>query len=345
MSRWAGAAPPNSLEHPILEFHALGGTPPDRERIATNFSALAALRRAGAADAHVLGADERTAAATSATGTLIDGLALAAWGDLAAAPLLAGAVAKAPPEAGAMRQFAAEALFDLGRGLDLQGQVADAATLYAQAVATWPGLVEGHVALARLAGLQRRRDEARAHLERALAVNPLSGSAHAMLGRLHAESGDPARALDHLREAVRIAPLSAELHEDLGLSLATSRHADDALHEFEEALRLAPDWPAAMDRVALMLATSPDPRQRRPEEAIRLAERAVAAASDDPMSLEVEAAAYAAGARFADAERVERRVLEFALARHDDALAAAARETLELYRRRMPLPPLGARAQ
>ena len=193
--------------------------------------------------------------------------------------------------------------------------------------------------LARLAGASGRLEEARDHLVRALAANPLSGSAQAMLGRLYAQSGDPERAVPHLREAVRIAPSTAELHEDLGLSLALARHPDDALGEFREALRLAPDWPAALERVAMMMATHPDPRERHPEEAIRLARRALdLAGGDDPMALEVAAAAYAAGGRFDDAETTERKVLEVALARHDDSLASQARAVLELYRRGLALP-------
>jgi tetratricopeptide (TPR) repeat protein len=270
-------------------------------------------------------------------------LALAVRGDLRGADLLAGAAAAAPADAGALRQLAGEAAVELGRRLDLQGRLPEAAALYAEGIGIWPGAVEGHVNLARIAGIQGRREEAVLHLSRALAENPLSGTAHAMLGRLYAEAGEPDRAIPHLREAVRIAPLTADLHEDLGLSLAVAQDPGDALREFEEALRLAPDWPAAVERVALMLATSPDPRERRPDEAIRLAERAVALAGhDDPMALEVEAAAYAAGSRFEDAVRAELEVLELARARHEDALAAAARATLDLYARHVPLPPIGA---
>jgi spermidine synthase len=339
LSRWAGAGPVNSLEHPVLEFHALGHAGSPRDRLAANFGALAALRRAGAADARVEGADERTVAAAGAVGALLDGLALLARGEARGAALLDEAVAAAPPGAGALRQLAAEALARAGRELDLQGRQPEAAGLYAQALIAWPELVEGHLNLARIAGLQGRRQEAREHLARALSANPLSGTAHAWLGRLYAEEGAPERAAVHLAEAVRLAPLTAELHEDLGLSLAVAGRPRDALREFQEALRLAPDWPAALDRVALMMAVHPDPRERRPDEAVRLAERALElAGGDDPMSLEVAAIAYAAGARFEDAERTERKVLEVAIARRDEALAAAARAAIELYRRGMTLP-------
>jgi hypothetical protein len=59
----------------------------------------------------------------------------------------------------------------------------------------------------------------------------------------------------------------------------------------------------------------------------------------DPMTLEVAAAAFASGGRFADAEAMERKALEIAIATQDDALAAAARAAIELYRRGLTLPP------
>jgi Flp pilus assembly protein TadD len=195
------------------------------------------------------------------------------------------------------------------------------------------------VNLARLAVMQGRTEDARASLLRALAANPLSGAAHRMLGQVLHGRGDPEGAIPHLREAARIAPLTAEVHEDLGLALAMTRRIDDALSEFREALRLAPDWPAALDRVALILATSPEPTVRDPQEAVRLATRAVKLTDGkDPTVLEIAAAAYASAGRFADAERAEGHVLDLALAAGDEALAAAARAALELYRRGETLP-------
>ncbi|HEY6001312.1 MAG TPA: tetratricopeptide repeat protein, partial [Anaeromyxobacter sp.] len=246
----------------------------------------------------------------------------------------------APAEAGVLHQAAAEALFDLGLALDRAGRLPEAEGLYAEAARASPELTEAHVNLGRIASIQGRTAEARACYLRAIETNGLSGSAHRMLGRLLAEEGDPAGAIPHLRAAVRIAPGTAELHEDLGLSLAMTRRVDDALAEFREALRLAPDWPAALDRVALLLATHPEPRRRDPGEAIRLADRALhLTGGKDPMALEVAAAAYASAGRFSDAEGAEQKVLDLAVGSGNDGLAGAARATLEVYRRKLPLPP------
>jgi spermidine synthase len=339
MARWVGEGPINSFERPWLEFYALDDAAPEGERVAENLAALAGLRRDGVRDARVTGAGERVASVASALGPLLDGLVLLAREDGRGVPLVEAALAQAPAGAGELHQTAAEALFEVGRSLDLEGRLAEAAVLYAEAARGWPELTEAHVNLGRVAGLQNRPGEAKAHLLRALETNPLSGSAHLLLGRLLLAEGDPAGAIQHLREAVRIAPATAELHEDLGVSLAMTRRVDDALAEFREALRLAPDWPAALDRVALILATHPVPQARDPEEAIRLAQRAMKLTDGkDPMTLEVAAAAYAAAGRFGEAETTERKVLEMAVAAGDQALAAAARGAMDLYRRGLALP-------
>jgi spermidine synthase len=339
LARWVGDGPVNSLERPVLEFYALEDPAPEGERVARNLAALAALEHEGIRDARVIGPGADAAAPAPGLAPVLEGLARIARGDGRGVPLVQAGLAMAPPDLGAVRQIAAEALFEVGRSLDGEGRLADADALYRAATEAWPGLTEGYVNLARIARMQGRAHDARASLLRALATNPLSGSAHRMLGQMLQEGGDPAAAVPHLREAVRIAPLTAELHGELGVALAGTGRDDDALQEFREALRLAPDWPAALDRVALILSTNPEPTHRDPAAAVRLATRALdLTGGKDPMALEVAAAAYASAGRFSDAEREERKVLDLALSAGDAPLAAAARGTIELYRRGRTLP-------
>jgi spermidine synthase len=341
LARWVGEGPVSSVEHPLLEFYALHDAPPEEDRVATNLAALAGLRRQGLQDARFTGSDEDVVANARAVGLLLDGLILLARQDDSGARVLETALAHAPATAGMVRQTAAEALFELGRSNDVLGRTAAAGALYTAASVAWPGFAEAHVNLGRIAAIHGRRDEATARLLRALEINPMSGSAHRMLGELLSKE-DPARAIPHLREAVRLAPAMAELHEELGLSLAMTSQVDDALVEFREALRLAPDWPAALDRVALILATHPEPRIRDPDEAVRLARRAMELTDGkDPMTLEVVAAAYASAGRFAEAESSERKVLDIAVATGNDVLARAAQAAMERYRRGLALPAGG----
>lgn len=341
MRRWVGEGAINSVERPVLEFYALAeGDETIPQRLAHNLAALARVHRDGLADVRVAGADERILAAEArSVGHLLEGLALLAGGETRGVASLERAVAEG--RGGVVHHTAAEAIFKAAYALDRQGRPAEAAALYASAARIWPGLAEAHANLGRLLALEGRGADARAALERALDANPDSAVAHRMLARLLDEGGDAEGAIPHFRAALRVSAADAELHESLGVSLAGTGRLDDALAEFREALRLAPDWPAALERVALLLASDPDPRVRNPAEAIRLAERALRLAGEkDAMALEVVAASYAAADRFADAEAAQAKVVELARATGDATLAAAAREALELYRRRLPLPGL-----
>jgi tetratricopeptide (TPR) repeat protein len=68
--------------------------------------------------------------------------------------------------------------------------------------ATPLSLVDAHAALGELLLRMGRADEARQHLERAVALDPHSSAAHASLGMMYVRTGDFANARDHLRRAV-----------------------------------------------------------------------------------------------------------------------------------------------
>lgn len=336
-----GDGPMNSLETPILEFHSLAdGAGTQAQRRTHNLSALAQLRREPAQHVRLTGGDPAAIAReTLAVGRLLDGLVLLGRGDghgLASLEAAAGAA-----ESGFVRNVAAEATFNVARSLELDGRIGEAASLYAAALRMWPELTEAHLNLGRILAREGRAEEALAEFRWALRTNPRSGAAHRLTGKLMLQSGDAAGAISHLREALRIASGDPELHDALGVALATAGQVDDALSQFRDALRLAPDWPTALERVALILATDREPGVHDPAEAIRLAERALDLTKrSDPAALEVAAAAYAAADRFAEAEAMEARVVELAVARGDIRLAQDARAALERYRRRLPLPGL-----
>ena len=82
-----------------------------------------------------------------------------------------------------------------------------------------------------------------------------------------------------------------------------------------------------------MLATSGDPRIRRPEEAIGLAEALVRdAEKSDANSLDTLAAAYAAAGRFDEAIRVASQAAELAQEQGQTEMGEQIRARLALYR-------------
>jgi tetratricopeptide (TPR) repeat protein len=197
---------------------------------------------------------------------------------------------------------------------------------------------------------RERRDEALAYLGRALEIEPRFGLAYFHRGRLLADMGRDADAardfalavrfvpevpdthyryglllaqrmgrleegIMHLRRAVAMLPDSAPARIELALALGHARDIEGTRQESEAALRLAPDAWAVANNLAWLLATHPEARHRDGAEAVRWAERAVAAAGDKvPVPLlDTLAAAQAEAGRF-----------DLALATIDRALALAA---------------------
>ncbi len=344
LHRWLGeGGAVNTLEHPILEFYSpTAAVVQERVREARNAGSLLALRRLGLGDVKVAAPPPpRVLEDGRAVELLLEGLA-ALEGDAAPATETLAAAAAASPD-GVVRATAAEYLAEVGRAVDLQGRVGEAALLYARARDAWPGLIEAHANLGRVRAIQGRLGEAAEELRAALALNPQGRTARLVLAHVLEVEGRLGDAEENLREAIRLAPRDPEAHEDLGLVLMGEVRAPDALAEFREALRLRPDWALALERVALLLASGPDGRLRDPGEALHLARRAVRlAGEDDAQALEVLAVAHASAGQFEEAATAEQRALAAARARHDDRMAGEAEAALRAYREGiLPVPRFG----
>jgi spermidine synthase len=280
--------------------------------------------------------------ATEALTRVVAGLDLASRGDARGADLLSATAATSTN--GALRQWAAVVIFDLGRRADLRGEAPGAMALYGAALSAWPGLQEAYLNLGRLLAAQGRRAEAASELLRATELNPDYGAAHRALARVLLEVGDVDGATRHAREAVRIGPGLADAHEALAMALAMTGRVEEALPEVREAVRLAPAWPQPMMRLALLLTLRPHATTDDVREAVRLARRATELTQRrDPVALETLAAAYAANGDFTDAVASEQQASELAAANGDGELAASAAATADLYRhgRLLPRGPFG----
>ena len=100
--------------------------------------------------------------------------------------------------------------------------------------------------------LQKRWDEARQVLERALAVRPQDPETNYSLGMVFAQTDDTARAYEYLQRALQLRPAYPEALNNLGVFYLRTRRRDEAVAKFEECIRVAPDF----DQVL------PEPRPR-----------------------------------------------------------------------------------
>lgn len=109
-------------------------------------------------------------------------------------------------------------------------------------------------------------------LRRVLSVKQGYPEARNILGLLLGKQGaDPKQVMAEFREAIRLRPEYAEAHNNLGLVLMQVGQNESGIAEFREALRLAPRYASALGNLGAALVAS------KPEEAIELLEKAVAA--------------------------------------------------------------------
>lgn len=257
---------------------------------------------------------------------------------------------------------------NLGKVLAQQGRVAQAAAHFAEAVRVYPDDAKSRSNLASaLAQLGRhkeavpqfeemirrqpndalahknlakslmwlwRLDEAVFHLREAVRINPDDADAHRNLGLVLSFAGQKAEAVESLRRAVELAPGLSFF--DLAYVLQQAGREEEARTYYARALQIAPLWPQNASRAAWMMATHPDPNSRHGALAVKLAEQACQATSnEDPACLDALAAAYAEVGRFDDAIGTVRRALGLMTGDLRER-SWPLRRRLELYESRQP---------
>ncbi|MBI3402489.1 MAG: tetratricopeptide repeat protein [Acidobacteria bacterium] len=217
--------------------------------------------------------------------------------------------------------------------LDL-GREQESAAHFEASVRLKPESSAAHYNFATALTLAGRMDEAIGQYQQALRIRPDYAIAHNNLGSVLLRLGNPGEALQHFREALRLDPANAEAHYNVGSVFGSRGNFSEAIGSFREAVRLKPDWIPAVTSLAWLLATAPDAALHDANQAVRLAERAVALSGrKDARALDVLAAAYAAAGEFDRAVAAAQAALGLKPADPD---AAAIRRRQELYRQRKP---------
>ena len=177
-----------------------------------------------------------------------------------------------------------------------------------------------------------RLSEARARYAHALTIEPNYSSAHNNLATLLLKDGRVAEARTGFERAVVADPGNVDARANLALVLAGTSETEAAITQVAHALEQKPELLVGLTPVVWLLAAHPEPAARRPAEALRLAERIVAASGrGDASALDALAACHAALGRFDEAVRVASEA-ESATPANQPALRQAIRERLVLYR-------------
>ena len=179
-------------------------------------------------------------------------------------------------------------------------------------------------------------DEAARHFRDALDLDPTHARAHRSLALVFQQEGRLDDAAREYGEALRWDSADPEALYSLGLVLESQRKSSEAIERLQQSLRARPEWPPALVALAWLRATSSNDALRRPEEAARLAERAVRLSqSPDIAALDTLAAALAATGQFERAVSAAEAAAGLATASGHPA-ANAIRDRLAGYRRGLP---------
>jgi tetratricopeptide (TPR) repeat protein len=111
--------------------------------------------------------------------------------------------------------------------------------------------------------LQKRWDEARQTLERALAARPHDSEANYNLAMVFAQTGDAQRAYDYLQKALQLRPAYPEALNNLGVLYLRTGRRDEAVAKFEESIRVAPSFDQSYLNLARVYSLEGTPDKAR----------------------------------------------------------------------------------
>jgi protein O-mannosyl-transferase len=225
---------------------------------------------------------------------------------------------------------------NFAKALAAQHQFPEAIEQYREVLRLRPNDTQARHDLARTLLDARQLDRAIEHYGQLLQQTN-SAELHYELGRALSGKQQWTEAEHEFGQTLKLDPNAAEAHNQLGKLAQLQSHTAEALEHWRQAARLAPDWPAPLNNLAWVLATDPHPERRNGPEALRLAERAVALAGTNDVSLlDTLAAAYAEAGRFPEAVSTALKAEALLPAPSPPHLKALLESRLALYRSHQP---------
>ena len=193
--------------------------------------------------------------------------------------------------------------FNLGFGLEIEGDISRAMVHYRNAMKSEPPIVDAFLGMGRLLSVHGKLKEAQEAYNALLAVEPDNFSAHLCLASILSHLGQKDEAVAHLKAALKTRPGTAIAMNDLAWTLATSAEAElrdgaQAVYYAKRACELT------HYREIVLIGTL--------------------------------AAAYAEAGRFDEAIATAQKACDLASELNEQALLKRNRELLELYRKHQP---------
>jgi tetratricopeptide (TPR) repeat protein len=214
---------------------------------------------------------------------------------------------------------------------------ADKVRLLSDCVEKSPNQARTHYGLGLALSEKGRLSEAAEHLRTALALEPSHRNAQNTLGSVLAKMGRPEAAIAAFEKVIKIDPDYAGAYYNLGRVYRSMGRFDAAARNFKKAVELHPANIGPMFQLAWLLSTAPDPAVRDGEEGLRLSRYMIRIEGEDqPLALDVLAAAYAETGRFEAAVKAASRARSLAESFQMTGLAEKIGRREALYRTGRP---------
>ena len=227
--------------------------------------------------------------------------------------------------------------YNLAHKLAELGNTELAIDRYRRSVELAPDFAEAHTNLANHLADLKKWDEAISHYRQADKVKPGEYRIQMQLAKALYMSGKPKEAIFYYEQALQERPSSATLQTRVGILYDMTGQQQKAAHHYRLAVELNTKSPEPYNGLAWILATSSDKAGRDPEQAVRLAQRAVELSKhQDPSTLDTLATAYAAVGQFEQAVQISKQAMELATAGKNKHLLAQIRSRLGLFQQSKP---------
>ena len=183
---------------------------------------------------------------------------------------------------------------------------------------------------------KQKYDEAIKAFSTAIEIIPQDYQAYNYRGIARALKGDFNKAIADYNKALEIRPRFAEAYNNRGFAHTQMGDLKQALNDYTRALELNPFFVGAYNNKAWILATAADKRYRNGAKAIMLAQKAVEL-KPDPVSLDTQAAAYAAVGNFEAAIDTQKKAVQKLLVADQTSEVPRYMAHLNTYRSRQSL--------
>jgi protein O-mannosyl-transferase len=236
-----------------------------------------------------------------------------------------------------------EAHVNLGSILINQGKLEDGIAHYKMAIQLKPNLPEPHSNLGSIYLQQGKIAEAEQQFKLALQIAPNMPDANHGYACVLTSQDRIDEAIELLKKILATNPNHAIAHGSLARMLVRKGLFREAAAEYDTVIQLLPDSPIGYDSLARLLAACPDASVRNGNEAIALAQKAVALShGQEPGFISTLAAAYAEAGHFPEAIRIAQQAIDIAAQQNKPTVVESIRAKLRLYEANTPyreLPP------